>query len=213
MHVANINEKKYILGLVDDYSRFTWVKFLASKDEAPDFIIKFLKMIQVRLNATVRNIHIDNGTEFVNQTLRDDYEQVGISYETSVERTGVVESENLGKLQAKDDIVLVTATTRAVDLADSPVSTLLEQDALSTNSTYQGSSSNVRPIHALLKLLSRCTKDHPIENVIGDPSRSVSTRKQLQTDAMWCYFDAFLTYVEPKNFKQEMTKPSWIDAM
>ncbi|GJX35838.1 retrovirus-related pol polyprotein from transposon TNT 1-94 [Tanacetum coccineum] len=80
---------------MDDYSQFTWVKFLASKDEALDFIIKFLKMIQVRLNATVRNIRTDNGTEFVNQTLRDYYEQVGISHETSVARTpqqnGVVE--------------------------------------------------------------------------------------------------------------------------
>ncbi|GJS87908.1 retrovirus-related pol polyprotein from transposon TNT 1-94 [Tanacetum coccineum] len=55
--------------------------------------------------------------------------------------------------------------------------------------------------------------DHPIANVIGDPSRSVFTRKQLQTDTMWCYFDAFLTLVEPKNFKQAMTEPSWIDAM
>nr|GFC15038.1 hypothetical protein [Tanacetum cinerariifolium] len=40
---------KYILVIVDDYSRFTWVKFLRSNDEAPEFIIKFLKMIQVRL--------------------------------------------------------------------------------------------------------------------------------------------------------------------
>ncbi|GKD82335.1 retrovirus-related pol polyprotein from transposon TNT 1-94, partial [Tanacetum coccineum] len=61
--------------------------------------------------------------------------------------------------------------------------------------------------------LGRWTKDHPIANVIGDPSRSVSTRKQLQTDARWYYFDAFLTSVEPKNFKQAMTEPSWIDAM
>ncbi|GKD11075.1 retrovirus-related pol polyprotein from transposon TNT 1-94 [Tanacetum coccineum] len=61
--------------------------------------------------------------------------------------------------------------------------------------------------------LGRWTKDHPIANVIGDPSRFVSTRKQLKTDAMWCYFDAFLPSVEPKNFKQAMTKPSWIDAM
>nr|GEW52429.1 hypothetical protein [Tanacetum cinerariifolium] len=42
----SVNGKKYILVIVDDYSRFTWVKFLRSKDEAPDFIIKFLKMIQ-----------------------------------------------------------------------------------------------------------------------------------------------------------------------
>ncbi|GKD11267.1 retrovirus-related pol polyprotein from transposon TNT 1-94 [Tanacetum coccineum] len=86
-------------GLVrDDYSRFTWVKFLASKDEAPDFIIKFLKMIQVRLNAPVRNIRTDNGTEFVNQTLRSYYKCVGISHETSVARSpqqnGVVKRRN-----------------------------------------------------------------------------------------------------------------------
>ncbi|GJR91385.1 integrase, catalytic region, zinc finger, CCHC-type containing protein [Tanacetum coccineum] len=72
--VASINGKKYILIIVDDYSQITWVKFLASKDEAPDFIIKFLKMMQVRLNAPVRNIRTDNGTEFVNQTLRSYYE-------------------------------------------------------------------------------------------------------------------------------------------
>nr|GEV48308.1 retrovirus-related Pol polyprotein from transposon TNT 1-94 [Tanacetum cinerariifolium] len=45
MHVESVNEKKYILIIVDDYSRFTWVKFLRSKDEASDFTIKFLKMI------------------------------------------------------------------------------------------------------------------------------------------------------------------------
>ncbi|GJV68521.1 retrovirus-related pol polyprotein from transposon TNT 1-94 [Tanacetum coccineum] len=45
MRVASVNGKKYILVIIDDYSRFTWVKFLRSKDEAPDFIIKFLKMI------------------------------------------------------------------------------------------------------------------------------------------------------------------------
>nr|GEW60488.1 ribonuclease H-like domain-containing protein [Tanacetum cinerariifolium] len=49
MRVESVNGKKYILVIVDDYSRFTLVKFLRSKDEAPDFIIKFLKMIQVWL--------------------------------------------------------------------------------------------------------------------------------------------------------------------
>ncbi|GKE36424.1 retrovirus-related pol polyprotein from transposon TNT 1-94 [Tanacetum coccineum] len=66
MRVTSVNGKKYILIIVDDYSRFTWVKFLMSKDEAPDFIIKFLKMIQVRLQVTVQRIGTDNGTEFVN---------------------------------------------------------------------------------------------------------------------------------------------------
>ncbi|GKE60775.1 retrovirus-related pol polyprotein from transposon TNT 1-94 [Tanacetum coccineum] len=80
-------------------------------------------------------------------------------------------------------------------------------------STSQRSSSNVRQTHTPFENLGKWTKDHPIENVICNPSGSVSTRKQLQTDAMWCYFDAFLTSVEPKNFKQAMTELSWIDAI
>nr|GEU75106.1 retrovirus-related Pol polyprotein from transposon TNT 1-94 [Tanacetum cinerariifolium] len=75
MRVESINGKKYILVIVDDYSRFTWVKCLRSKDEALYFIIKFLKMIQVRLKVPVRHIRTDNGTEFVNQTLREYYEE------------------------------------------------------------------------------------------------------------------------------------------
>ncbi|GKC86108.1 retrovirus-related pol polyprotein from transposon TNT 1-94 [Tanacetum coccineum] len=88
------------------------------------------------------------------------------------------------------------AAPRAEVLADSHVSTSIDQDAPSTNSTSQGSSSIVRQIHTSLEHLGRWTKDHPIANMIGDPSRSVSTRKQLETDAMRCYFDAFLTSVK-----------------
>ncbi|GJT33345.1 putative ribonuclease H-like domain-containing protein [Tanacetum coccineum] len=98
MRVASVNGKNYILVIVDDYSRFTWVKCLKSKDEAPNFIFKFLKMIQVRLKVHVRRIRTNNGTEFVNQTLREYYEKVGISHETSVARSpqqnGVVERQN-----------------------------------------------------------------------------------------------------------------------
>ncbi|GJT80837.1 retrovirus-related pol polyprotein from transposon TNT 1-94 [Tanacetum coccineum] len=98
MRVTSVNGKKYILVIVDDYSRFTWVKCLQSKDEAPYFIVKFFKMIQVRLKALVCRIRIDNGTKFVNQTLREYYEKVGISHETFVSRSpqqnGVVERRN-----------------------------------------------------------------------------------------------------------------------
>nr|GEX07333.1 retrovirus-related Pol polyprotein from transposon TNT 1-94 [Tanacetum cinerariifolium] len=80
IRVKSFNGKKYILVIFDDYSQFTWVKCLRSKDEALDFIIKFLKMIQVRLKVPVRRIRTDNGTEFVNQTLHEYYEQVDISH-------------------------------------------------------------------------------------------------------------------------------------
>ncbi|GKE57622.1 retrovirus-related pol polyprotein from transposon TNT 1-94 [Tanacetum coccineum] len=71
MRMESINGKKYILVIVDDYSRFTWVRFLRSKDEAPEAIIKCIKNIQVRINATVRNVRLDNGTEFFNHILRE----------------------------------------------------------------------------------------------------------------------------------------------
>ncbi|GKD79060.1 hypothetical protein Tco_1341681, partial [Tanacetum coccineum] len=80
---------------------------------------------------------------------------------------------------------------------ESPKTPIFRDDPLNESSceesTSQGSSSNVRQTHTPFKHLGKWTKDHPIANVIGDPSRSVSMRKQLQTDAMWCYFDAFLT--------------------
>ncbi|GKF38623.1 hypothetical protein Tco_0118684, partial [Tanacetum coccineum] len=93
-------------------------------------------------------------------------------------------------------------------LHDDPLYEFLHED-----STSQGSLSNMRPSHTLFEHIDRWTKDHLIANVIGDPSPSVSTRKQLKTDAMWCYFNAFPTSIKPKNIKQEMTEPSWIDAM
>ncbi|GKA61758.1 retrovirus-related pol polyprotein from transposon TNT 1-94 [Tanacetum coccineum] len=156
MRVARVNGKKYILIIRDDYSRFTWVKFLASKDEAPDFIIKFLKMIQIRLNATVRNIHTDNGTEFVNQTLRDYYEEVGISHETSVARNpqqnGFVESSSHIRPPANLPPPVSCRRTSSLlfELTGSPSSTSVDQDAPSpsTSQTTEESQSQTIPLYA-----------------------------------------------------------------
>nr|GEV52790.1 hypothetical protein [Tanacetum cinerariifolium]GEV62138.1 hypothetical protein [Tanacetum cinerariifolium] len=67
-HLAGygFNGKKYILVIINDSSQFTWLKYLRSTDKAPDFIIKFLKMIQVQLKTPVHRIRTDNGTEFQN---------------------------------------------------------------------------------------------------------------------------------------------------
>ncbi|GKC37587.1 retrovirus-related pol polyprotein from transposon TNT 1-94 [Tanacetum coccineum] len=98
LRVQSINGKKYILVIVDDYSRFTWVKFLRSKDETPEFVVKLLKQLQVGLNKTVRNVRTDNGTGCVNKDLTAYYESVGITHEKTILRTsqqnGVVEQRN-----------------------------------------------------------------------------------------------------------------------
>nr|GEV62949.1 integrase, catalytic region, zinc finger, CCHC-type, peptidase aspartic, catalytic [Tanacetum cinerariifolium] len=73
---------------------------------------------------------------------------------------------------------------------ESPKTQLFHDDPLHEflyeDSTSQGSSSNVRPSHTPFEMIGRWNKDHPIANVIDDPSGSVSTRMQLKTDAMWC---------------------------
>nr|GFA07983.1 ribonuclease H-like domain-containing protein [Tanacetum cinerariifolium] len=166
MRVASINGKMFILVIVDDYSRFTWVRFLRTKDEAPGAIIKCIKNIQRCLGSFVPTIAVSP--------------------------------------------VPVAAAPRAVDLADSPMSTSINQDASSTSipstqdqersliisqgfkespktlhfhddplhedSTSQGSSSNVRQTHTSFEHFGRWTKDHPIANVINYPSDSISTR-------------------------------------
>ncbi|GJV55479.1 putative ribonuclease H-like domain-containing protein [Tanacetum coccineum] len=375
-------------------------------------------MIQVRLKETVRRIRTDNGTEFVNQTLREYYEKVGISHETYValspQQNGVVErrnhtlieaartmliyakaplflwaeavattcytqnrsmirlrhgktpyellhnkppdlsylhvfgalcyptndSENLGKLQPKADIGIFIGyaptkkafriynrrTRRIIEtihvdfdeltvmasehsssgpvlhemtpatissglvpnphpstpvdhpapevvapineviapvLADStgsPSSTTVDQDAPSPSNSQttpeteppvipndveednhdievahmgndpyfgvpipeipsdQSSSSGsihtiVHPDHQISEHNSKWTKDHPLENIIGELARPVSTRLQLHEQALFCYYDAFLTAVEPKTYKDALTQACWIEAM
>ncbi|GKA74165.1 integrase, catalytic region, zinc finger, CCHC-type containing protein, partial [Tanacetum coccineum] len=70
MRVASINGKKIILVIVDDYSRYTWVYFLRTKDEAPDMIIDFVTQVQRNLKASILTIRTDNGIEFKNEKLR-----------------------------------------------------------------------------------------------------------------------------------------------
>ncbi|GKA26314.1 putative ribonuclease H-like domain-containing protein [Tanacetum coccineum] len=61
--------------------------------------------------------------------------------------------------------------------------------------------------------LRKWSKDHPLDNIVGNPSRPVSTRKQLASDALWCCFHTELSKVEPKNFKMAVTEDSWFEAM
>lgn len=54
--------------------------------------------------------------------------------------------------------------------------------------------------------LRKWTNDHPIDNIIGNPSRPVSTRKQLATDALWCFVNSILSKAKPKDFKHALSK-------
>ncbi|GKC87037.1 retrovirus-related pol polyprotein from transposon TNT 1-94 [Tanacetum coccineum] len=71
----------------------------------------------------------------------------------------------------------------------------------------------VPPDHQVSEHNSKWTKDHPLENIIGELDRPVSTRLQLHEQALFCYYDAFLTSVEPKIYKEALTQSCWIKAM
>ncbi|GJY60563.1 retrovirus-related pol polyprotein from transposon TNT 1-94, partial [Tanacetum coccineum] len=104
MRVASINGKKYILLIVDDYSRYTWTLFLRSKDETPEVLKDFLTMIQRNLQAQVISVRTDRGTEFLNKTLHAYFKEEGIEHQTSTPRTpeqnGVVERQNRTLVEA-----------------------------------------------------------------------------------------------------------------
>nr|GEZ64018.1 retrovirus-related Pol polyprotein from transposon TNT 1-94 [Tanacetum cinerariifolium] len=98
MRVQSINGKRYVLVFVDDYSRYTWVFFLHSKDEASEVIISFIKKTQVNLQLQVQRVRTDNGTEFKNNTLAKFFDEVGITQQCFAARTpqqnGVMERRN-----------------------------------------------------------------------------------------------------------------------
>nr|GFA68054.1 hypothetical protein [Tanacetum cinerariifolium] len=247
-----------------------------------------------------------NGTEFVNQTLWDYYEEVGISHETLVARSpqqnGVIERCNRTLIEAAytmlmyaqaplflwaeadllfqpmfDELLnpppsVVNQDPEAIapivevippvnaNSTSSPSSITVEQDApFTSNSTTptetqsliipqdvrddhldievahmgsdplfgipipevnsEQSTTSVSPQaivhtdHPLPHHNSKWTKDHPLNNIIGQLDRPVSTRLQLYEKSLFCYYDAFLTFVEPKTYKEALTQSCWIEAM
>nr|GEV33349.1 hypothetical protein [Tanacetum cinerariifolium] len=112
MQVASINGKRYVLVIVDDYSRNTWTHFLRSKDETPEVLIDFLRLIQRGLQAQVRVVRTDKGTEILNQTLHAYFAAERIQHQTSVARTpeqnGIVERRNRTLVEAARTMLSAT---------------------------------------------------------------------------------------------------------
>nr|GEW30807.1 retrovirus-related Pol polyprotein from transposon TNT 1-94 [Tanacetum cinerariifolium] len=306
MHVKSVNGKKYILVIVDDYSRFTWVKCLRSKDEAPDFIIKFLKMIHqndvverrnrmlieaarpmfiyaqaplflwaeavataccTQNRSILRLCHGKTPYELLHGKLPDlSFLHVfdALYYPTN-------NSENLGKLQPKANIgpalhkmtpatissglfpkptsstpfvppsrndwdvlfqplfdklltlppsvdppapAVISPITEVIapELAEStssPSSTTVDQDAPSPSKSQTTSKTQPPVIPHDVK-----EDNHDIGVAhMGNDSFFVSIRLQLHEQALFCYYDAFLTFVKPKTYKDALTQSYWIEAM
>ncbi|GJR46248.1 retrovirus-related pol polyprotein from transposon TNT 1-94 [Tanacetum coccineum] len=175
MCVTSVNGKKYILVIVDDYSRFTWVKFL--------------------------RIKTNNGTEFVNQTLREYYEKVDISHETSVARSpqqnGIVERRNR---------TLIEATRTMLIYTKAPL--FLWAEAVATDILFQPMFDELLTPPPSVDLQALEVIALVVEVITPVPAVSTSSPSSTNVNQ-----DAPSPIVEPKTYKDALTQSCWIKAM
>ncbi|GJY63474.1 putative ribonuclease H-like domain-containing protein, partial [Tanacetum coccineum] len=103
-YVRNLNHKTYCLVITDDFSRFSWVFFLRTKDETSGILKDFIRQIKNQLNQKVKSIRCDNGTEFKNMDFIEFCRSKGIKREYSNARTphqnGVADRKNRTLIEA-----------------------------------------------------------------------------------------------------------------
>nr|GEZ24917.1 retrovirus-related Pol polyprotein from transposon TNT 1-94 [Tanacetum cinerariifolium] len=217
MRIASINEKRYVLVIVDDYSRHTW---------SPVIIIR-----------------TDNGTEFKNQVLKEYFDTIGISHQMSSVRTpqqnGVVERRNwtlveaartikpdisflhvfgalcypkndredIGKLGAKGDIGFFIGYS-----ADSCAYRVYNRRTKKIMETMNVSFDELSAM-AFKQRSSKPGLNSMTSGNIREPLRPVLTRNQLRSDGDMCMYALSVSTIEPKNVKEAMTDLAWIDSM
>ncbi|GKB45427.1 putative ribonuclease H-like domain-containing protein [Tanacetum coccineum] len=100
--VRSLNHKTYCLVITDDFSRFSWVFFLRTKDETSGILKDFIRQIENQLNQKVKTIRCDNGTEFKNRDFIELCGSKGIKREYSNARTPqqVAERKNMTLIEA-----------------------------------------------------------------------------------------------------------------
>ncbi|GJR66741.1 retrovirus-related pol polyprotein from transposon TNT 1-94 [Tanacetum coccineum] len=206
MRVPSINGKKYILVIVDDYSRYTWVYFLHSKDETPQIIKKLIAQAQLNYKAKVCKIRTDNGTEFKNATLKAHYEKLGIMQKFSTDRTphqnGVVERRNRTLIEAARTMLIISCLPEFVWAEFVSYNPLSHKEIKSSTTILEPS--NVQNFHQVQRSTHIWTKDHPLDQVISDPSKPVMTRQRLHTDSEVCMYALTVSTIKPKNIKEAM---------
>nr|GEZ60153.1 integrase, catalytic region, zinc finger, CCHC-type, peptidase aspartic, catalytic [Tanacetum cinerariifolium] len=154
MRIASINEKRYVLVIVDDYSRYTWQLLLhVSLKTAPSFTINLTK-----------------------------------------HHTSSLTAENWMSLSFM-------------------YSGLSVIPRIIVNHHLHNMSSNMHKFYQPYPHEFQWTKDHPLEQVIEEPSWPVLTRNQLRSDGDMCMYALTVSIMKPKNVKEAMTDPLWIESM
>ncbi|GJU03793.1 retrovirus-related pol polyprotein from transposon TNT 1-94 [Tanacetum coccineum] len=293
MRVASINGKKYIIVIVDDYSRYTWVYFLRTKDEAPDIIIGIGYSLKHKNKAKNDKTEHENRKSVEQKSKSKPKVKIkakSIVHQTSIARTlqqnGVIKCQNCTLVEVARIMLIFSEAPEFLwaeaiatacftqnryylhkcyrdptqEVSDNPASNTLDNEHTSSSSsivveeneapqivsspaeqvatepnslvlnanvdefvqedvadfdgnvffnapptpvfeeaksslTYQDTS-NMYEFHQKHRSSDRWTKNHPIKQVISDPSKPIMTRNRLQTDAKVCMYalTIFLDY-------------------
>nr|GEX56791.1 hypothetical protein [Tanacetum cinerariifolium] len=314
MRVASISGKKYILVIVNDYSRYTWTLFLRSKDETLKVLKEFLTMIQRNLQALVITVQTDKDTEdgenldkmkenedlcilvgysnqlkgyrvynkrtrLIVQSIHIRFDEVKKVSETSVanDTSGLVpqrqkvsdydsgpvpQLHNVSSLadahvlsQQELDLLFgplydeffnagsnpqdkqPTTNIQPTSAPSTPTFVHAEENnddqteenhlpddeftnpfcapeqEVAESSLHNIGNSNVPTFNQPQVSEYRWTKDQPLEQVRGNPSRPVQTRRQLAIDPEMCMFALTVSAAKLKNIKEAMADSAWIEAM
>nr|GEX28754.1 retrovirus-related Pol polyprotein from transposon TNT 1-94 [Tanacetum cinerariifolium] len=216
MRVESINGKKYVLVIVDDYSRYTWTHFLRSKDETPEVLIDFLRLVcskGIEHQTYVARIPEQNGViERRNHTLVEAARTMLSAAKVPLLSPGPQSQENVPQA------VGIVTTSNELDLLFS----LMFDELLNGSTQVVSKSSAVTTADARNKCQQQHTTPSTTTTVAADttplntqttPEPTFRTRRQLDTDGEMCMFALTVSRTEQKNIKEDMANSAWIELM
>nr|GEX51646.1 integrase, catalytic region, zinc finger, CCHC-type, peptidase aspartic, catalytic [Tanacetum cinerariifolium] len=236
MRVKSVNGKKYILVIVDDYSRFTWVKCLRGsgycmlhpKSSYCTSSLRSGPALYEMIPATISSGLVPKPTSstpvdppaptviapIVEVIALVPAESTSSPFSTTVDQDAPSPSKSQTTLKTQPPVIPndVEEDNHDIEVAhmgNDPLFEVASDQSLSRDTTH----TIMHPDHQNSQHNSKWTKDHPLENIIGQLARPVSTRLQLHEQALFYYYDAFLSSVKPRIYKDTLTQSCWIEAM
>ncbi|KAH6835979.1 hypothetical protein C2S53_002141 [Perilla frutescens var. hirtella] len=221
--------KRFTLIVVDDFSRYTWVEFLRSKDETYTKLSAMIRRLQTKRERLVQRIHSDNGTEFVNQQIisflkvlnpsvqmlpsKTDNSQDYVDHTVPEEfEVGVEEEEgNVSNTRStegdqangeNDHAETFNPTTEAGGRTD-------EEEGQTEDKTSEDVNAEDLTENLAEESLPKWLRSHPTDKIVGYPRSRVQTRSSTEHALFTC----FLSQTEPTNINKALEDADWIIAM
>ncbi|GKB77997.1 retrovirus-related pol polyprotein from transposon TNT 1-94 [Tanacetum coccineum] len=233
--IRSYGGNRYTLVIVDDYSRYTWTRFLKDKTKAFDQFEIFSKKIQNQLGCTIVSIRTDHGRKFDNEVQFGEFCNTnGITHNFSAPCTpqsnGMVERKNktlqeMRYPQNSKAYIILNKHTRKVEESlnvtfdetppPSKTSPLVDDDLDKEEAIKVTEKKNLEndiedetlEIDKIVNIKE--SRNHPLENIIGNLNqRTLRSQAQNQSN-----FFCFISTIEPKNVNEALMDDSWIVAM